>query len=201
MEILKGIGKSLVGLIVLNIVLVPIMLLGPLLYVIPLFCIAANPQDDFSGLAELYFWLGPLSCAFWMIVSCHWQTVRRAQREGRLATWRETEGGMLHTVTKAAVYMFAGLFGSLFFEIMFLVVFNFRPGNPYKDMLWFAILPFATFAPVLLLWLRRWMRGRNQGDFISRAKNDRELRAHLRAASLYARNLRSENAHCWQREG
>ena len=43
--------------------------------------------------------------------------------------------------------MFAGLFGSLFFEIAFLVVFNFRPGNPYRDMLWFAILPFTTFAP------------------------------------------------------
>jgi hypothetical protein len=201
MEFLKGIARSLVGLIVLNIVLVPIMVLGPLLYVIPLFCIAANPQDDFSGLAQLYFWLGPLSCAFWMLVSCHWQTVRRAQREGRLATWRESEGGMLHTVTKAAVYMFAGLFGSLFFEIMFLVVFNFRPGNPYRDMLWFTILPFANFAPVILLWLSRWMRSRKQGDFISRARNHRELRDQLRAASLYARNLRNRNAHCWQREG
>ena len=108
---------------------------------------------------------------------------------------------MLRTVTKAAVYMSAGLFGSLFFEIAFLVVFSFRPGNPYRDMLWFAILPFANYAPVLLLWLRRWMRGRNQGDFISRAKNDRELRDQLRAASLYARNLRSKEARCWQEEG
>ena len=201
MEFLKGIARSLVGLIVLNIVLVPIMVLGPLLYVIPFFCIVANPQDNFSGLAQLYFWVGPLSCAFWMIVSCHWPTVRRAQREGRLATWRESEGGMLHTVTKAAVYMFAGLFASLFFEITFLVVFNFRPGNPYRDMLWFAILPFMTFAPVILLWLSRWTRGRKQGDFISRAKNDPDLQDQLRAASLYARNLRSRNAHCWQEEG
>ena len=99
---MKGIVRFLVRMLVLNIVLVPIMVLGPLLYVIPFFCIAANPQDNFSGLAQLYFWLGPLSCAFWMLVSCHWQTVRRAQREGRLATWRESEGGMLHTVTKAA---------------------------------------------------------------------------------------------------
>jgi hypothetical protein len=198
---MKGIVRFLVRMLVLNIMLVPIMVLGPLLCVIPFFCIVANPQGDFSGLAELYFWLGPLSCAFWMIVSCHWQTVRRAQREGRLATWRESEGGLLHTVTKAAVYMFAGLFGSLFFEIMFLVVFNFRPGNPYWEMLWFAILPFATFAPVILLWLSRWLRGRKQGDFISRARNDRNLQDQLRAASLYAKNLRSKNAHCWQREG
>ena len=61
-------------------------------------------------------------------------SVRRAQREGRLETWRESEGGMLHTVTKAAVYMLVGLFGSLFFEITFLVVFNFRPGNPYRGI-------------------------------------------------------------------
>jgi len=201
MEFLKGIARSLVGLIVLNIVLVPIMVLGPLLYVIPFFCIAANPQDNFSGLAQVYFWLGPLSCAFWMLVSCHWQTVRRAQREGRLETWRESEGGIICTVMKAFVYMVLGLFGSFFFEIMFVVVFSFRPGNPYRDTLWFTILPFATFAPVILLRLSRWMRSRKQGDFISQTKNDRELQGQLRAASLYARNLRSRNAHCWQEEG
>jgi hypothetical protein len=91
--------------------------------------------------------------------------------------------------------MVLGLLGSFVFEITFLVVFSFRPGNPYRDMLWFAILPFSTFAPVILLWLSRWMRGRKQGDFISRAKNDRDLRDQLRAASLYAKNLRGKNAH------
>jgi hypothetical protein len=68
-------------------------------------------------------------------------------------------------------------------------------------MLWFAILPFTTFAPVLLLWLIRWTRGGKQGDFITRAKNDPDLQDQLRAASLYARNLRSRNAHFWQEEG
>ena len=201
MEFLKGIAKRLIGLIALNIVLVPIMALGPLLYVIPLWCIVANPQDNFSGLAQLYLWLGPLSAAFWMLVSCHWPTVHRARLEGRLDTWRESEGGIVCTVLKAFVYMFAGLFGSFFFEITFVVVFSFRPGNPYRDMLWFTILPFATFAPVLLLWLRRWMRDRKQGDFISRAKNDRELQDQLRAASLYAKALRTKEARCWQEEG
>jgi hypothetical protein len=201
MELLKGIAKNLVGLIVLNIVLVPIMVLGPLFYVIPLFCIAANPQDNFSGLAQLYFWLGPLSCAFWMLVSCHWPTVRRAQREGRLATWRESEGGIVCTVLKAFLYMVVGLFGSFFFEIAFVVVFSLRSGDPYRNMLWFAILPLTTFAPVLLLWLWRWKRGRKQGDFISRAKDDRELQDQLRAASLYAKSLRNRNAHYRVEEG
>jgi hypothetical protein len=45
------------------------------------------------------------------------------------------------------------------------------------------------------------MRGRKQGDFISQTKNDRELQDKLRAASLYAKNLRNRNAHCWQEEG
>jgi hypothetical protein len=194
MEIIRIVVRNLTYFLLLNAVLVPIMVLGPLLYVIPFFCIVANPQDNFSGLAQLYFWVGPLSCSFWMIVSCHWPAVRRAQREDRLATWRDSEGGMLHTVTKAAVYMFAGLFGSLLFEITFVVVFPFCPGDPYRDTPWFAILPFAAFAPVLLLWFRRWMRDREQGDFISRAKNDRELRDQLREASLYARNLRTKGA-------
>ena len=198
---MKGILKFLIRMLVLNIVLVPLMVLGPLFFVIPFFCIASNPQDNFSGLAQLYFWLGPLSAAFWMLVSCHWPTVHRARLEGRLSTWRETEGGIVWTVSKATAYMFAGLFGSFFFEIALLVVFNFRPGNPYRDMLWFAILPFANYAPVLLLWLRRWIRGRKQGDFISWTKNDRELQDKLRAASLYAKNLRNRNAHCWQDEG
>jgi hypothetical protein len=192
---MKGIVRFLVRMLMLNIVLVLIMVLGPLFYVIPLFCIVANPQDSFSGLAQLYFWLGPLSAAFWMLVSCHWPTVHKARLEGRLETWRESEGGIVCTVLKAFVYMVLGLLGSFFFEIAFVVVFRFRPGNPYRDMLWFTILPLATYAPVILLWLSRWMRGRKQGDFISRARNDRELQEQLRAASLYAKNLRSRNAH------
>jgi hypothetical protein len=195
MELIRIVVRNLAYFLLVNAVLVPIMVLGPLLYVIPFFCIVANPQDNFSGLAQLYFWLGPLSAAFWMLVSCHWQTVRRAQREGRLETWREDAGGYSHTIPKAFAFMLLGLFGSLLAEIAFLVLFTLRPGNPYRDMLWFAILPFATFAPVILLWLSRWMRGRKQGDFISRARKDRDLQDQLRAASLYARNLRSRNTH------
>jgi hypothetical protein len=128
MELIRIVVRNLTYFLLLNAVLVPIMVLGPLFYVIPFFCIVANPQDNFSGLAQLYFWLGPLSCAFWMLVSCHWPTVCRAQREGRLSTWRESEGGIVCTVLKAFVYMVVGLFGSFFFEITFLVVFRFRPG-------------------------------------------------------------------------
>ena len=177
---MKGIVRFLVRMLVLNIVLVPIMVLGPLFYVIPFFCIAANPQDNFSGLAQLYFWLGPLSCAFWMLVSCHWQTVRRAQREGRLATWRESEGGIVCTVAKSTLYMFGGLFASYVFEVLFVLAFAYVPysvaSGVARETLGFAILPFATYAPVILLWLWRWRRGRKD---------------QLRAAVFYTRNLPS----------
>ncbi len=198
---MKGIVRFLIRMLVLNIVLIPLMVLGPLFYVIPFFCIAANPQGNFSGLAQLYFWLGPLSAAFYMLISCHWQTVHRARLEARLATWRESEGGIVCTVLKAFVYMVLGLFGSFVFEIALVFLFFLLRGIPYRIILWFVLLPFATYAPVLLLWLYRWLRGREQGDFISRTKDDRELHDQLRAGSLYARNLRSRNAHCWQEEG
>lgn len=106
---MKGIAGFLVRMLVLNIVLVPLMVLGPLFYVIPFFCIAANPQDNFSGLAQLYFWLGPMSAGFYMCLSCHLPSVRQWQREGRLKTWREDHGGLLHTAAKSTVYMFGGL--------------------------------------------------------------------------------------------
>src|SRR5271170_3184946 len=129
---MKGIVRFLVRMLVLNIVLVPLMVLGPLFYVIPFFCVAASPQGNFSGLAQLYFWLGPLSAAFWMLVSCHWPTVHRARLEGRLETWRETEGGIVCTVLKATAYMFAGLFGSFFFEIALVFFFPLLRVNRYR---------------------------------------------------------------------
>jgi hypothetical protein len=102
MGFIKSAVKELVVLLALNIVLVPFMVLAPVgFFVLPLVLIARNPQDNYSGLAQLLFWTGPLSCAFWMLVSCHWQSVRQWQRMGRLNTWREDHRGLLRTVTKA----------------------------------------------------------------------------------------------------
>lgn len=180
---MKGIVRFLVRMLVLNMVLVPIMVLGPLTYVIPFFCIAANPHDNFSGLAQVYFWLGPLSAAFWMLVSCHWPAVRRARLEGRLATWRESEGGIVCTVAKSTLYMFGGLFASYVFEVLFVLAFSYVPysvaSGVARETLGFVIFPFATYAPVILLWLWRWRRGRKD---------------QLRAALFYTRNLRTKAA-------
>jgi len=158
MEIIRTIWTYLIKLVVLNLLLMPFMLLAPVIFFgFPLFLTWRNPHGDFSGLAQLCFWLGPVSCAFWMLISCHLETVRWANREDRLETWRDAEGGIARTVTKATAYMFAGLFGSYFFELALLLIFvllRFRCSLGLR----FALLPFATFAPVILLWLRRWMR-------------------------------------------
>jgi hypothetical protein len=165
MEILKAIWRHLIKLLILNLILVPFMVLAPaILVVLPLLLILDNPSGDFPGLAQLFFWTGPLSCAFWMLWSCHWQSVRRWQRMGRLDTWRQDHGGLLRTVAKATIYLFAGLFGSFFFKILFLIAFRFLAfewfDSASRYALWFALFPFSTFAPVILLWLARWLRGR-----------------------------------------
>jgi hypothetical protein len=157
---MKGIVGFLIRMLVLNIVLVPLMVFGPALYVIPIFSIAANPQDNFSGLAQLYFWLGPLSAAFYMCVSCHLPSVCQWRREGLLKTWREDHGGLLHTAAKSTLYMFGGLFLSYLFEVLFVLAFSRVPfsSRVAREVAGFALMPFATFAPVILLWLCRWMR-------------------------------------------
>ena len=50
---MKGIARFLIQILVLNIVLVPLMVFGPVLFLIPFPLIAANPHDNFSGLAQL----------------------------------------------------------------------------------------------------------------------------------------------------
>jgi hypothetical protein len=161
---MKGVVGFLIRMLVLNVVLVPLMVLGPLFYLIPFFCIAANPHDNFSGLAQLYFWLGPLSAAFYMCVSCHWSSVRQWHREGRLNTWRRDHGGLVCTAAKSTLYMFGGLFASYIFEVMFVLAFSRVPfsSREAREVVGFALLPFATFAPVILLWLYRWHRNRKE---------------------------------------
>lgn len=148
--------RRLGAFLALNIVLLPIMVFCPLLYAVALVLAVGIPQANLSYFAELLIWIGPLSCAFYMCVSCHWNTVRKAQSEGRLSTWRDGEGGgVLVTVAKSTAYLFVGLVGSFLFEVAFASVFRISSSN---QRVWFALLPFATYAPVLLLWLSRAWR-------------------------------------------
>jgi hypothetical protein len=171
MEIIRAIWRSLIRMLILNAILVPFMVLGPVVFfVLPLALIYHNPDASYTWLAELFVFTAPLSCAFYMLVSTHWHSVRQWQREGRDlrvmgSKWREAHGGIVRTCWKSIKYMVGGLFASYFFEILFLIAFKYCRSNGStarlaRYALWFVLFPFACFAPVILLWLVRWRRGR-----------------------------------------
>lgn len=98
MEIIRANWRNAVELLVLNLILVPFMVLAPVgLVVLPLFLVAKNPSDDFSGLAQLFVWTVALSCAFWTLVYSHWSSAMAWQCMGPLKTWRRDHGGLLHS--------------------------------------------------------------------------------------------------------
>ena len=156
---IRAIWRNIVNLLVLNLILVPFMVLAPLVLVLlPLVLIAKNPNDDFSGLAQLFVWTAPLSCAFWTLVYSQWSSAMAWQRMGRLKTWRRDHGGLLVTVTKAMLWMLFGLFGSFLSEIAFLIAFRLAvptlvtSGALYA---WFVLFPFSTYAPLFATWAWR----------------------------------------------
>lgn len=152
-----------------------------ILVVLPLRLIWQNPNQDLTWLAQTFFWTAPLSCAFYMVLSCHLHSVHQWGLMGRLEYWRHDHGGIVRTVGKSTGFMVLGLFGSFFFEILFLIAFKYVPFEMFNGtsrfVLWFALFPFAAYAPVILLWL--WRRGRRNG---------------LRVDSLCPKDLRSEVA-------
>ncbi|MGA8733627.1 MAG: hypothetical protein WB558_06870 [Terriglobales bacterium] len=194
MEILKSLFRSIVRLVAINIALILFFASAPLLYVtVPFWVILTH--KSVADMATIYLLTGPFACGFWMTVICHWHTVRKAQREGRLANWRDSEGGMFCTVGKSIGFMVMGWFGSALAEFVFCGAAGNLLHSTTGRLEFFAMAPFAVFAPIWLVLLCRWMRSRKRGDFISRAKGDRELREALHAISIRAKSMRSLNAH------
>jgi hypothetical protein len=123
-----------------------------------------NPSDLSWTVA--YFLLGPLACAVWMVFICHWHSVRQWQREGKNlgimgSNWREANGGMVRTVGKSMLFMVGGFLGSALAEGTFLIVAYYafpHERTRGRMMLYFAIAPFAVFAPCLIVLLSRAMQ-------------------------------------------
>jgi hypothetical protein len=175
MELMKTLFAYIARMIVLNIVLILFFASAPFLYVtVPFWFVLAHPDWNPADLATVYMLTGPFACGFWMTVICHWHTVRKAQREGRLANWRDSEGGMVCTVGKSFGFMVMGFFGSALTELVFSVAFRPLLWTFTGRLVFFAMAPFAVFAPVWIVLLCRWMRSRKREDFIRRTKNDRE---------------------------
>jgi hypothetical protein len=139
-----------------------------ILAVLPQILIAQNPQGDFAWLCWVFVIVTPLTVALWMAFLTHWHEIRLAQREGRLDAWRE-ENGLLQRNIEATGFMFLGLFGSVACEFLF--SYAFYRLVPYEGAarfhLWFALFPFAAYAPVILLCVCRWLRNRKIRSFTS----------------------------------
>ena len=194
MEILKSLFRSIVRLVAINIALILFLASAPLLYVtVPFWVILTH--KSVADMATIYMLTGPFACGFWMTVICHWQTVRLAQAQGRVKNWRDSEGGMFCTVGKSIGFMVMGWFGSALAEFAFCGAAGNLLHSTTGRLEFFAMAPFAVFAPVWLVLLCRRMRSSKREDFISRAKGDRELRETLHAISLQAKSMRSQNAH------
>ena len=111
-----------------------------------------------------------------------------------------SEGGMFCTVGKSIGFMVMGWFGSALAEFAFCGAAGNLLHSTTGRLEFFAMAPFAVFAPIWLVLLCRWMRSRKREDFISRAKGDRELRETMHAISIRAKacaaRRRTDNGTC-----
>ena len=162
MEMIRAIWRNVVELLVFILILVPCMTVAPVgLVVLPLVLIAKNPNDDFAGLAQIFFWTAPLSCAFWTLVYSQWSSTMAWRRMGRLKDWRDDHGGLSRTVSRACGWMVFGLFGSFAAQVAFLPAFHALPRSvadgAARRALWFVLFPLSTYAPLLAasFWRRR----------------------------------------------
>src|ERR1035437_7469085 len=161
MEFLKNLGQF----ILFQIATVGFMLIAPLLYLIPLFFVVLSPpnNDVFPILAVAMTVTGPFVSAFWTMIVCMMRRVHRIRISGGDYT------PSLEGVFAATGWMLYGFFGTVVAEVLFLCVFHLpRIGNTSGLAIWFAVMPFVIFAPLLLVWAwssfiqsprRKWRRG------------------------------------------
>src|SRR5271170_2311580 len=154
MNTIKELARFVVEQILLVIAVVSIGLSAPILYTVGVeYLVWQNPNNLWWAVA--YFFVGPFACAFWMAILCHFHSIRQAVRENRTSTWKEDHGGFIRTNIKATTYMIGGFFGSVLAEVVFFVAgMALLPhGLQTREsaMLYFAIAPFAVFAPVVVL--------------------------------------------------
>jgi len=131
---------------------------APLLFTVGAEWLAWRYPQYASTWAVAYMFCGPFACTFWMILICHWPAIQRARRAGRLRAWREDEGGYIRTMGKSFCFMIFGFSGSALAEGALMYAAHRISVIPGHLTLFFALAPFAVFAPVLLVLLSRWIR-------------------------------------------
>lgn len=118
--------KAILRLLAFTFVLVPPMIFFPVVCLLPPLLALRHPGEDWSGVAQLLFWFGTFSAAFWTLLLSQWTSAMRWQRMGRLHQWRCDHGGIIVTVSKATCWMFLGLVGSFIAELAFMFAFLLR---------------------------------------------------------------------------
>jgi hypothetical protein len=155
------------------------------LAVLPQVLILRNPSGDFEWLAQLFFWASPFAVALWMAFLCHWHSIRLWRHMGKdMSEWRDAHGGSISTNLKSTGFMVLGFFGSFACELLFMAAFKRFLDDDVPRLLgldlWFALFPFAAFAPVILLLIKR----RNYSEVPPDMENWSEGRR-LRSPHLY----------------
>ncbi len=96
--------------------------------------------------AQVLFWAGPWSAAFWTLLYGQLSACKFWLGAEHVRQWREANGGLLHTSIIATCWMFGALFFSYIAELLFIVATR----N-------FTLLPIATYSPLFFCWC--WRRG------------------------------------------
>jgi hypothetical protein len=144
-----------------------LMLLAPLLFTVGMqlmvhYCAASAPTW-----ATIYFFAAPWFCAAWMAPVARWHDV--------VANWQAVKMGTRVKVTMqerlqrtciGVAAMFIGLVGSYIAEFAFGYEAHRMGLIPHHLSLYFALAPFAVFAPCLLVVLYRVIRNRKQEGYI-----------------------------------
>lgn len=164
MGLIRFAFRLILRLVVLHIAVYSLAIFGPALFVAPFVLIAKNPTADYTWLALSLFWVAPISTGFYTNFYYHWTSVKQWQREGgKVGFWTKDNGGIFLTGVRSIAIQFGAMFASYVFEMLFVLAYQYLPlSGMTRELVGFALMPFATFAPMLLLWLHRWQRSRRE---------------------------------------
>jgi hypothetical protein len=129
---------------------------APLLFTVGALWLAYRFADYASTWALIYLAAGPFACCIWMSIISHfpdWVNDWKIRKAGGRVTRSHFSG-----TAKGIGFMISGFFGSLLAEGVFTYAAHRLDMIPHHLVLYFAVAPFAVFAPVLLVLLSRWIR-------------------------------------------
>ena len=100
--------------------------------------------------AQIVFWVGPWSCAFWTLLASVLIGSRFWRGSGAVKAWRAARGGYVRSAGKSTAWMFFGLLASYLAEFAVVLL---LPASPLAR----TLFPLATYGPAIFaaLWCSR----------------------------------------------